>query len=274
MTSKVRPCNSGRRLAAPYTRAVVDADPNAANPLLANRTGAPLARVLAVLAHPDDVDFGAGGTVALLTAAGIEVTYCIITDGDAGGFDPAVARSEIPTIRRAEQRAAGKVLGVDDIRFLGYRDGELTVTHDLRRDISRVIRQVRPDRMIIQSPDRNWNRLPASHPDHLAAGEAAIQAVYPDARNPFAHTSLLQDEGLDAWTVPEVWVMATSTPNHWVDITDTFDLKIDALLQHASQIAEPDGFADRIRGWGHAQAEAGGLPDDRVAEGFMVVSTP
>jgi LmbE family N-acetylglucosaminyl deacetylase len=152
------------------------------------RDGRRVERVLAVMAHPDDVDFGAAGTIRAWTDAGIEVTYCLITNGDAGGFDPAVPRSEIPAIRQAEQRAAGAVLGVTDVRFLGYRDGELSVSHELRRDISRVIRQVRPDRMLIQSPERNWRRIQASHPDHLAAGEAAIQAVYPDARNPFAHT--------------------------------------------------------------------------------------
>ena len=83
--------------------------------------------------------------------------------------------------------------------------------------------------MLIQSPDRNWDRIPSSHPDHLAAGDAAIQAVYPDARNPFAHTSLLQDEGLEAWTVSEVWVMASPDPDHFVDITSVFDKKLDAM---------------------------------------------
>jgi LmbE family N-acetylglucosaminyl deacetylase len=117
-----------------------------------------VSRVLVVTAHPDDVDFGAAGTVARWVDAGIAVTYCVITDGDAGGFDPAVPRSEIPGIRRAEQVAAAAAVGVTDVRFLGYRDGELTVTHGLRRDLSRVIREVRPDRMLIQSPERNWSR--------------------------------------------------------------------------------------------------------------------
>ena len=135
------------------------------------------ARALVVTAHPDDVDFGAAGTVASWVAQGTRVTYCIVTDGDAGGFDPAVPRSEIPRIRRAEQVAAARILGVEDVRFLGYRDGELEVTQGLRRDISRIIREVRPERMLIQSPDRNWNRLQSSHPDHLAAGEAAIAAA-------------------------------------------------------------------------------------------------
>lgn len=241
--------------------------------LTTTREGAPVSRVLAVMAHPDDIDFGAGGTVRAMTDAGISVSYAIITNGDAGGFDPALPREQIPQIRQAEQRAAGAVLGVDDIRFLGYRDGELHVTHDLRRDISRVIRQVRPDRMIIQSPDRNWERITASHPDHLAAGEAAIQAVYPDARNPFAHPSLLQDEGLEDWAVPEVWVMGGPTPNHWVDVTETFDDKLAAIGSHASQLPDPSMIQERVRMWLTTQAQRGGLPEGRLAEAFMVVST-
>ena len=130
----------------------------------------PVERALVITAHPDDVDFGAAGTVASWVAQGTEVTYCVITDGDAGGFDPTVPRSEIPRIRREEQVAAARILGVNDVRFLGYRDGELEVTHGLRRDISRVIRDVRPQRALIQSPERNWHRIPASHPDHMAAG--------------------------------------------------------------------------------------------------------
>ena len=206
-------------------------------------------RALVVTAHPDDVDFGAAGTVAQWVAAGTEVTYCIVTDGDAGGFDPAIPRSEIPRIRRAEQTAAAAVLGVNDVRFLGYRDGELEVSQGLRRDISRVIRQVRPQRMLIQSPERNWARIPASHPDHMAAGEAAIFAIYPDARNPFAHPSLLNDEGLEAWTVHDVWVMAAPDPNRAVDITDQVSLKVAALRAHESQTAHMDDLEERITQW-------------------------
>lgn len=230
-------------------------------------------RILVVSAHPDDVDFGAAGTVASWTEAGIEVVYCIVTDGDAGGFDPAVPRTEIPRIRRAEQTAAGAVCGVHDVRFLGYKDGELTVTHELRRDISRVIRQVKPQRMLIQSPDRNWMRLPASHPDHMAAGEAAIQAIYPDARNPFAHTSLLADEGLDAWTVQETWVFGGPNPNHWVDVTAQFDRKMHAIAEHVSQLPDPSIIEDRVREWLTVAAEAAGFEDGRLAEAFMVVPT-
>jgi LmbE family N-acetylglucosaminyl deacetylase len=230
-------------------------------------------RVLVITAHPDDVDFGAAGTVATWTATGAEVTYCVCTDGDAGGFDPAVDRAEIPGIRRAEQVEAAKQVGVHDVRFLGYRDGSLTPTIELRRDISRVIRQVRPQRALIQSPDRNWARIGASHPDHLASGAAAIAAVYPDARNPFAHPELLRDEGLQEWTVLETWVMAHPQNNHWVDITDRFDAKLAALRAHESQTGHMEGFEDRMRGWFGANASLAGLPEGRLAEGFWVLAT-
>lgn len=230
-------------------------------------------RALIVTAHPDDVDFGSAGTVARWTAAGVEVTYCVCTDGDAGGFDEAVDRADIPRIRRAEQVEAAKQVGVRDVRFLGYPDGSLLPTIELRRDISRVIRQVRPQRMIIQSPDRIWSRIGASHPDHLASGVAAIAAVYPDARNPYAHRELLLDEGLEAWSVSETWLMAHPEMNHWVDVTDTFDAKLAALRAHVSQTGHMEGFEERIRGWFGSNAERAGLPEGRLVEGFFVVST-
>jgi LmbE family N-acetylglucosaminyl deacetylase len=234
----------------------------------------PVQRVLAIMAHPDDVDFGAAGTVTQWTAAGIAVTYGIVTDGDAGGFDPAIPREQIPAIRQAEQRAAAEAIGVHDVHFLGYRDGDVTASQDLRRDISRLIRQVRPQRMLIQSPDRNWDRLPASHPDHLAAGEAATRAIYPDARNPFAHPTLLTDESLEDWVVPEFWMMGTPTPNHFVDVTDTFADKMRAIRCHESQLPNPDGIEERVRGWLAAVALEAGMPDGRLAEAFQVVHLP
>ena len=229
-------------------------------------------RVLVVTAHPDDVDFGAAGTVATWTDAGIEVSYCIVTDGDAGGFDPAVPRSEIPGIRRAEQTAAAAAVGVTDLEFLGYPDGALVVSMELRRDISRAIRRVRPQRVVCQSPERVWDRLFASHPDHLAAGEATVCAVYPDARNPFAHTSLLAD-GFEAWTVSELWIMATAEPNRHVDITDAVDRKFAALLAHESQHTDPEATITRVREWIAANGKAAGFGDGRSAEAFRVVET-
>lgn len=230
-------------------------------------------RALVVTAHPDDVDFGAGGAVATLVGNGCEVSYCIATDGDAGGFDPEVPRWQIPGIRRAEQVAAATVLGVSDVRFLGYPDGRLTVSHDLRRDIVRAIRQVRPQLVITQSPERNYRRLYASHPDHMAAGEAALQAVYPDARNPFAHPELLSDEGLAAWHVDQVWLMGRERSDFHLDITEVFPKKLAALREHVSQVAHMDDLEDRIKGWGEQNAADGGLPTGRIAEAFSVVDT-
>ncbi len=230
-------------------------------------------RALVVTAHPDDVDFGAAGTIARWVDAGTAVTYCVITDGDAGGFDPAVPRADIPAIRRAEQEAAAAVVGVKDVRFLGYPDGRLLVSIELRRDISRVIRDVRPQRLLCQSPERSYQRIYASHPDHLAAGEATLCAVYPDARNAFAHTSLLADEGLEPWSVQETWLMSSAGASHHVDVTDVFDRKLEAIASHVSQMPDPDGLADRMRGWLAANAAAGGLPEGRLAEGFQVIDT-
>lgn len=230
-------------------------------------------RVLVVVAHPDDVDFGAGGTVATWTEAGLEVTYCCVTDGDAGGFDPAVPRAEIGGIRQQEQRAAAKQVGVDDVVFLGYPDGQLEVTIGLRRDLSRVIRQKRPHRIVLQSPERNWERIYASHPDHLAAGEAAMCAVYPDARNPFTHVELAA-EGLEAWTVGEVWVMSTgSSANRYIDVTDVFPRKLAALQAHESQTGHMEDLEGMLRGWLGMNAHAAGYPEGRLAEAFRVLDT-
>ena len=165
---------------------------------------ADIARILAITAHPDDVDFGAAATIATWTDAGIEVAYCVVTDGDAGGQDEDFPRAEMPALRRAEQVAAAKCVGVQDVRFLGYPDGRVEATLDLRRDLARVIRQVRPDRVVCPSPERNYARIPASHPDHRAVGSAALDAVYPDARNPFAFPELHDREGLAPWTVRAV----------------------------------------------------------------------
>jgi len=184
-----------------------------------------------------------------------------------------VPRSEIPSIRRAEQEAAAKAVGVTDVRFLGYQDGKLTPSLELRRDISRVIRQVRPQRALIQSPERNWARVGASHPDHLASGTAAIAAIYPDARNPFAHPELLAEDGLAEWAVAETWVMAHPDNNHVVDITDLFETKMAALRAHVSQTAHMDDLEDRLREWYGQNAVAGGLTEGRLAERFFVAST-
>ena len=230
-------------------------------------------RVLVVAAHPDDVDFGVAGTVAAWVKAGVEVSYCIVTDGDAGGSDRLMDRSMMARIRREEQRAAASEVGVTDVVFLGHPDGRVAASLELRRDISRHIRAVRPNRVVCPSPERWWDRLPASHPDHLAAGEATVCAVYPDSRNPFAHPELLA-EGLEPFTVPEIWMMVSPEPNRVVDVTDTFPLKVAALRRHKSQVGEGEWIEERIRGWLADGARRAGLPEGRLAEAFRVIAIP
>lgn len=231
-------------------------------------------RVLVVTAHPDDVDFGAGGSVATWVAAGLHVAYCIATDGDAGGSDRSVSRPDMARIRRQEQIAAAKELGVEDLTFLGYPDGRVNATIELRCDITRAVRQFRPERLVCQSPERNWERIGASHPDHMAVGDAAVNVAYPDARNPFAHPDLLTREGLEPWSVHEVWLMASPRPNCAVDITDAFDAKVRALQCHISQVADEANLAERLEKWARAGAEAAGLGEGRLAETFQRVVMP
>jgi LmbE family N-acetylglucosaminyl deacetylase len=233
-------------------------------------------RVLVVTAHPDDVDFGSGGTVAAFTSAGLDVTYCIVTNGDAGGSDRAMSRADMAALRQGEQRAAAAVVGVNDVRFLGHPDGMVQATPGLRRDISRVIRQVRPERVLTQSPERNWDFIFASHPDHLAAGEAAVCAVYPDARNPFAHPELLDDEGLEPWSVSELWIMTPGERGAHVavDTTATVERKVAALMCHESQLGDPDAVARRVLSMSQAQGELAGLPEGSSAELYRVTRIP
>jgi LmbE family N-acetylglucosaminyl deacetylase len=228
-------------------------------------------RVLVIAAHPDDVDFGSAGTVAQWTAAGVPVSYCIVTSGEAGGSDRSLARAEMVTIRQAEQTAAADQVGVRDVHFLGYPDGQVEPTLALRRDLARVIRQLRPGRVLCPSPDRNYARLGVGHPDHRAVGSAALDAVYPDARNPFAFPELLAQQGLEPWSVPEVWIVGGATPNHYVDITATFATKMAALRSHVSQISDAEGLEQRMRGLLSKAAAAGGLPEGSLAEPFQVL---
>jgi len=231
-------------------------------------------RALVVTAHPDDVDFGAGGTVMALVKAGVQVTFCICTDGDAGGFDDSTDRSEIPAIRRAEQVAAAAVYGVTDVRFLGYKDGYLEPSHAVQRDIVRVMRQVQPQLVLTQSPERNWERLPSSHPDHMAAGEATARALYPAVRNPFAYPELRNEEGLEAWTVNWLWMQGHVEPNHWIDTTEFFSRKVTALEAHASQTSHMENLEEMLRSWGEMQAAAAGFEAGRLAEAFRQIKLP
>jgi LmbE family N-acetylglucosaminyl deacetylase len=227
-------------------------------------------RVLCVFAHPDDVDMGSAGTVARWVEEGLEVTYLLVTRGDAGGFDDT-PRAQMPLLREAEQRAAAAAVGVKQVEFLdGYRDGTLTPTLELRRDITAAIRRHRPDRVLTSSPLRRWDRITGpGHPDHLAVGEATTCAVYPDSRNRFAFEEL----ALEPWTVREIWYAGGPDPDHVVDVTDTYHLKMAALHAHVSQVSHLDDLDSMVRDRLGLVARTGGLPEGRLAEAFSVFST-
>lgn len=231
-------------------------------------------RILVVVAHPDDAEFWVGGTVAHWTAAGIAVTYCILTDGEYGGNDPTVLRAQIPAIRRAEQLEAASLLNIADVDFMGIGEGVIDpLERELHERLVRLIRRVRPQRIVTWSPERNWERFRSSHPDHLAVGEATLRAIYPDAGNRFALPHLYGDEGLEAWTVTEAWLFNSPRVNHYVDVTSTFDGKVAAVAAHHSQVGDRDSLESRLRERVEATAAAGGLPDGHLAEAFQVVRT-
>ena len=228
-------------------------------------------RVLLVVAHPDDIDFGSAGTVATLTDAGSHVAYCLVTSGDAGDDDLTVTREELIELREGEQTAAGKCVGVTDIHWLRYPDGRVESTLDLRRDISRVIRIERPNVVIGQSPEINYDRIFTSHPDHLAVGRATFAAVYPDSRNPRAFPELL-DEGHQPHTVDECWLTGLK-PNLHIDTTDVFPRKVEALRAHRSQTEKMgDRLPELLSEWARTNAVNAGFGEDRYAEGFRRVN--
>ncbi|MEC9181681.1 MAG: PIG-L deacetylase family protein [Actinomycetota bacterium] len=229
-------------------------------------------RALVITAHPDDVDFGAAGTIANLTDLGATVRYCIVTDGQAGGFDDSIPRPKMASIRREEQTEAASKVGVSDLVFLGWMDGEVESGLELRHDLSRVIRKYRPQVVLTQSPALNLRRIYASHPDHIAVAQSAIAAVYPDARNPYAFTDLITD-GLEPWAVDEIWVMGHPEPDEFVEITPQIERKISALLCHESQHRDPSGMMDRVREWNAETAQVAGFGADTFAEAFIVVDT-
>lgn len=228
-------------------------------------------KVLVVVAHPDDIDFGAAGTVATFVDHGVEVVYGLVTDGDAG--EPAhYSPPELKEFRRSEQTAAGAILGVTEIHWLGFHDGAVVADLDLRRAVSRLIRQVKPDLVITQSPIRDLDRIYASHPDHLATGEAVTCAVYPDARNAHSFPELLH-EGCEPHSVPRLWLMTSTETNTYIDITDALDRKIEALLAHHSQNdARAETLPAMITEWAEANADRAGLAG-RPVESFRSVDT-
>jgi LmbE family N-acetylglucosaminyl deacetylase len=231
-------------------------------------------RILVIVAHPDDIEFGAAGSIARWTDDGAQITYCIITDGAAGSNDPKTNIEDLKRIRREEQIAAAKVVGVQDVRFLGYADGTLEPTIKLRRELTRLIREIRPDRVLCFDPTQVFVQIPGfgdyiNHPDHRAAAEAAVYAVFPSAETRPIFPELL-DEGLEPYHVPEVWFMLTTRePNEFVDITATQERKLEALRCHVSQVGGHD--LEFVRKW---DAEAGRLGGYPYGESFWVMRFP
>ncbi len=222
---------------------------------------APIQRVLVVTAHPDDSEFGAGGTVARLVREGKQVSYCIVTNGNKGSGDRTMTPERLAGIRAEEQRNAARVLGVETVDFLGFPDCEVEDTRESRMAVTAAIRRHRPDRLIIQNPHRTKN-LGASHRDHRTVAGIALDCVYPLARDHMAFPELLA-QGLEPHKVREVWMMWWDNPEMVVDISDTIDLKIKALACHASQfkdfvavehrVRERAAFFGKPKGYAHAE---------------------
>jgi LmbE family N-acetylglucosaminyl deacetylase len=218
-------------------------------------------KMLVIAAHPDDIEFGTGGTVARWTDEGHEVIYCLVTDGGAGSNKPGEDLAQLVKTRQQEQLAAAAIVGVKDVRFLGYKDGTLEPTLELRRDLTRLIREVRPDKVVVQDPRMVFSGNGyINHPDHRAAAEAATYAVFPSAGTRPIFPELL-DEGYEPFDVPELWVSFTEKTDTVIDISAYEDRKIQSLLCHKSQLGpevekwvrEWDEKAGKEHGYAYAE---------------------
>ncbi len=227
------------------------------------------ASALVVAAHPDDIEFGCAGTVARWVAEGAHVTYALLTNGAAGSSDPQLTRQRLAEMREAEQRAAAKVVGVEDVDFLGYEDGLLEPTLEVREQVVRLIRRRRPEVVVTTDPTvRYFGDRYINHPDHRAAGEVTLAAVIPGSDTRLAYPELL-DEGLEPVKLTAVWLMMGEQPNVVVDIGDYVEKKLESLRCHVSQVGE-NPSAEQA-GWvtGMAEFTAAEQPF-RYGEAFRV----
>jgi LmbE family N-acetylglucosaminyl deacetylase len=224
--------------------------------------------ILAIFAHPDDPDFSMAGSAAIWADQGHDVYYCIITDGSAGSNDPNQDLAELVKIREAEQRAAAAVVGVKDVIFLGYKDGTLEPTLELRKELTRLIRQMKPDRVITGDPSAYfYGDEYINHADHRAAAEAAVTAVFPSAPTRPIFPELLA-EGYQPHQVKELYITSTNGGGtiEYIDIAAAIDRKIEALRCHKSQVDPGDG--SWIRQWAAEDGKPAGLA---YAESFRVM---
>ena len=224
--------------------------------------------VLAVGAHADDIDFGASGSVAKWAQEGAEVHYLVITDGSKGSADMSMTTENLILTRQQEQRAAAESLGAKEVHFLAYEDGMLEVTMQLKKDIVRVIRQVRPDTVVVIDPTLVYSSSLGiiNHPDHRAAGQATMDAVFPLARDHLSFPDLYVDEKLEPHKVAHLLLINFENQNFYVDISATFETKVSALLQHTSQIADAQQITEMLR---QRAATLGGKTGSKYAEGFV-----
>jgi LmbE family N-acetylglucosaminyl deacetylase len=196
------------------------------------------ASALILFAHPDDADFACGGTVAKWTDGGCEVHYVVITDGSAGSNEPGATREAMAELRQTEQREAARILGVDSVTFLGEVDGHLEVTLETRRKVCRAVRRFRPEVLVAPDASRLWfGEGYVNHWDHKQAGILGLTVVMPDAPSRPMFPDLLE-EGYEPYEVPNLWLMSPAEPDTFVDVTGTFDRKLEALAAHASQGTE------------------------------------
>lgn len=225
---------------------------------------------MVLFAHPDDAEYMCGGTMGRWAREGTRVHYVVVTDGSAGSNEPGVTREQMRPIREREQRAAAEVLGVASVTFLGEVDGHLEVTLDTRRKVCREVRRLRPDVIVAPDPQRLWSGTRyINHSDHKAAGSLALSAVMPDAPTRLMFPELLE-EGLEPFEIPALWLV-TLEPDTYVDITETIDLKIQALAEHQSQGAADSEPWVRLRAEETA-AEAGAEAGMDYAESFRAFS--
>ncbi|MFL5758996.1 MAG: PIG-L deacetylase family protein [Thermomicrobiales bacterium] len=224
-------------------------------------------RVAAIFAHPDDAEFICAGTVAKWAAEGQHVTYVLMTSGDKGSDDPSMTSEQLVTMREGEQRAACKVLGVQDVIFLRHPDAMLQNTLELRKELVRVIRTIKPDAVITFDPTvRYVGGQYINHPDHRVTGDVTLDAIYPAARDRLTFHELITEEGLEPHKVSEVYLTGLDQADFWVDITDYFDLKLEALKAHTSQI-NVEEVGEWVREWA-TEAAANLNPGGKYAEGY------
>lgn len=227
-------------------------------------------RALVIVAHPDDADFGVAGTLARWIRAGTVARMVCCTSGDAGADDATLDPLELARRREAEQRAAAEIVGYEGVDFLHRPDGALENDLALREQLVRLIRQFRPGAVVAMDPTVVIHEDGfIQHVDHRNAGLAAIDAVYPAARNAMAFPHLVTVENLPPVDVNQLYLFFSDKPNAWVDVSDTFDVKLAALRAHVSQIRKPDELDERIRSWA---AESGQRIGVAAAEAFRRLS--